>query len=114
MTLEKCSRCGLCKANCAVFKAVLDETISARGRAILIDKNITSEIFFACSLCEACKTECPEEIDLPEEIQKMRKKMNNMNLETKPNKKMIENIRKHGNPYGKVEKGEKPKDLYCC
>lgn len=114
MKLEKCSNCGLCKSICPVFKALLEETTSARGKANLIKKEVLDEVYYVCSLCGACKISCPAGIDLPEEIKKMREKMVNIKAETNANKKMIKNIREYGNPFGKVEEGKIPKDLYCC
>ena len=114
MTLEKCSNCGFCRGISPVFKVLLEEPISARGRAILLRKDIMDELFYQCSLCGACKIVCPSGIDLPAEIQKMRKEMVNADKGTAANKVMINNIKEHGNPYGKVEKGKMPKDLYCC
>ena len=114
MTLEKCSNCGMCKTVCPVFKVLLEETSSSRGRANLIKKDLMDSVFYVCSLCGACDIACPAGIKLSEEIKKMRTKMVEANIETKPNKEMMKNFREHGNPYGKIEKGKKPKDLYCC
>ena len=52
--------------------------------------------------------------ELKEIVQKSREKMVDLGLETEGNKKMIENIKQYGNPFGKTEKGKVPKDLYCC
>ncbi len=110
--LEKCSRCGLCKANCPVFKALLTETSGPRGKAILIKRDVPDKVFYQCTLCKACKVECPAGINLG--LEKMRERLVENGIETDANKKMIENIRKFGNPFGKVEKGKIPKELYCC
>ena len=114
MKLEKCSYCGLCKSYCPVFKALLEETKGARGKAGLVRKEIMDEVFYECSLCGACKISCPAGIDLPKEIENMRQKMVEAKVETKANIVMIKNLREHGNPYGKIEKGKIPKGLYCC
>ncbi len=114
MKLEKCRSCGLCKADCPVYNATLRETIGARGRAILIKKDYPSEIFYACSLCKSCDSECPSKIELAKEIRLMRERMVREGKETEANKAMIENIRRYGNPFGKMEKGTFPKKLYCC
>jgi len=113
-TIADCSNCGFCKAVCPVFLILLEETKGARGRAALAKRDIKDDVYYLCSLCGACKEVCPEGIDLPEEIRKMRDKMVDLGLETEGNKKMIENIKQYGNPFGKVEKGKMPKDLYCC
>lgn len=114
MDLEKCSLCGLCKAYCPVYNAVLNETVGPRGKAILIKKNISDEIFYTCSLCKSCDKECPAGIELCKEIRNARENLVKENKETEANKIMIENIKKFGNPFGRIEKGEIPKKLYCC
>ena len=110
--VENCSLCGFCKVNCPVFKATMNEASSPRGRAIQIKKDCITQDFYNCSICKACITECPASVDL--DIEGCREKLVKEGKETEANKKMIENIRKYGNPFGKVEKGKIPKDLYCC
>lgn len=112
MKLKKCSLCGLCKASCPVFKVLLAETSGPRGKAILIKNSVLNEIFYKCTLCKACKVECPAGIDL--EIDKIRERLVKNKIETEANEKMINNIRKYGNPFGKVKKGKIPEELYCC
>lgn len=114
MSLEKCTHCGMCKANCPVLKALLEEAVSPRGKSVLIKKDVSDDIFFMCTLCKACEAECPSSVKLCEEIRKQRCKLNKEGKDLESNKKMIENIRKYGNPFGKVEEGKKPKELYCC
>jgi Fe-S oxidoreductase len=112
--IKDCTNCGFCKRQCPIFRVMLIETSGARGRARLAQMEINDEVFYLCTLCGACKVACPIGIDLPEEIKKVRGKLVLAGIETEANKKMIENIRKYGNPYGKVEKGKPPKELYCC
>lgn len=112
MTAEKCIECGLCKANCPVFKSLLNETTGPRGKAMLIKEKVLDKIFYQCTLCKACKTECPLDIDL--EFEEIRKKLVENNIETKANKKMIKNIKDYGNPFGNVSKDTVPTELYCC
>ena len=69
---------------------------------------------YSCTLRGACRENCPVKIDLPELMKKVREKINKENLETDENKKMIANIRKFGNPFGEMEEGKTPKELYCC
>lgn len=112
MTADECVECGLCKANCPVFKSMLTETISPRGKAILINEKVLDKVFFQCTLCKACKIECPLGIDL--EFEEIRKRLVENKIETVANKKMINNIRKYNNPFGKIDKDTIPKELYCC
>ena len=113
MTTNKteCLMCGLCKYNCPVFKVTLKETLSPRGKAVLIKKGVYDKnVFYMCSLCKACEETCPVKVDIG--IRKARENLVSQRKETEANKKMMINIKKYGNPFGKP--GEKPKDLYCC
>jgi len=112
--LEECSLCGLCKSNCPIFNAYLNEGDGPRGKIILLKKdNLAEEVLDKCTLCNSCKLNCPIDIDLPEIIREARKKLLS-EKESERNKKMIENIRKFGNPFGELKEGETPKELYCC
>lgn len=69
----KCVRCGSCKANCPTYMEGLSEVMSARGRVILVrnliedrlrpSNNLIDDIY-SCLLCEACKGQCPLNIDI--------------------------------------------------
>ena len=111
-TAKECSLCGFCKVNCPVFRATLNESKSPLGRAVQIKKDKVTEDFYNCSLCGACMAECPANVDL--ELDKRRAELVRKGIETKANRIMIENVRKYSNPFGKVENGKVPKDLYCC
>jgi Fe-S oxidoreductase len=111
--IDVCSLCGFCKYNCPVFRATKRETLSPRGRAILSKKKILDrDVIFKCSLCKACEKSCPAKIDF--HFSKMRTRLIEQGKDTEANKKMIENVRKYGNPFGKLEKGKIPDKLYCC
>jgi L-lactate utilization protein LutB len=69
---------------------------------------------FSCTSCMACYQNCPVKINLPELMKKLRSYLEKENLQTETNKEMIENTRKFGNPFGKLEEGKIPKKLYCC
>ena len=112
--INKCVLCGFCKANCPVFKILLTEANSPRGKAIMIKKEVIDSIFYKCTLCGACNAECPIGVDLESEMVKMRQKLVERGIETEDNKKMIEKIRAEGIPFGRIEKGKTPKNLYCC
>lgn len=112
--LELCDICGLCKANCPVFKVTGNETEGPRGRSIMSKNDIKDLRFYKCSLCGACRVECPNSIDTVEEFMKFREELVKHGIETQSNKKMIENLRKYGNPFGKLKKGKIPKELFCC
>ena len=104
MRAEDCHKCGMCKANCPIYKILLSETKSPRGKIILADKNILDKTFYNCSLCGACDEDCPLGISITDEIIKMREKLVEEGITTEPNTQMIKNIREFGNPYGKHDK----------
>jgi Fe-S oxidoreductase len=95
----ECIDCGLCKRNCPVFKVLLKETQSPRSRANFIkQEKLDPNIFYTCTLCEAYNKECPADVCL--EVEEIRKKLVESGHETAANKKIIENLKKYGNPYG--------------
>ena len=113
-TVNECSVCGMCKSNCPTYSILKNEVDSPRGKALLKKNNKYDAVFYNCTLCGACVVECPSNVDMDEEIRKVRKKLVDMGKSTPATIKMIENMKKYGNPYGKLEEGEVPKDLYCC
>jgi Fe-S oxidoreductase len=110
--IDKCTLCGLCRVKCPTFKALKTEGNSPRGKAVLIKKRVEDEIFYTCTLCGACKQACPTHVDLG--LKPHRKDLQEKGVQTKANKKMIENVRKHGNPFGDPDSEGDPDDLYCC
>lgn len=112
MKAKKCTECGLCRNSCPAFKALLRETASPRGKAMLIKEDVKNEMLYMCSLCKACEKICPLGLDLG--FKEYRKELVKAGVETEAMKKMVENVRKYGNPFGNIEKGKIPKDLYCC
>lgn len=110
--IEKCVRCGMCKSLCPVFKIIREEAVSPRGKAILLQDNIYDKIIYECTLCKACEQTCPLGLKLCSAFKKARKVMVEEGRETKENKEMIENVREHGNPFGK--QAGKSKKMYCC
>jgi len=109
---DKCTLCGMCKIKCPIFKVLKSEAHSPRGKEILKEKEVYDKIFYKCTLCGACKEECPLKLDLG--LKPYRQKLVEKRVKTPANKKMIINIRKHGNPFGKVDGDKDPDDLYCC
>jgi Fe-S oxidoreductase len=112
--VDKCSICGMCKTNCPTFSALKTELDSPRGKSVLIREKIQDLIMYKCTLCGSCVVNCPSNIDLDEEIKRAREKLVKERKTTPQVTEMVKNIKQHGNPYGKVEKGKLPKNLYCC
>lgn len=112
--IKPCIKCGMCKSLCPIFKILLEEQYSPRGKAIMLDEKLIDEIVFKCNLCRACKVKCPLNIELDKAFRKAREVLVLEGKELKENKEMIENIRKTGNPFGDKSKGDSPDKLYCC
>jgi Fe-S oxidoreductase len=110
--VDKCIECGMCKSLCPVFKIIREESISPRGKAKMLKKEIYDKIVYECSLCKACEVKCPANVKLCDAFRKARLVLVEHNKETKENKEMIKNIREYGNPFGKD--AGKSKKLYCC
>jgi len=72
--LSKCVHCGRCKARCPTYLITLNESMSARGRMVLLHELQgerlsptpgLAERIFSCMLCEACSGVCPAGLDIP-------------------------------------------------
>ena len=90
MSAKKCTDCGLCKNSCPASKALKRETISPRGKAMLIKEDVKDEVFYACTLCKACEANCPLNLDLG--LKEWRVELVKNGVETEAGKTMIENV----------------------
>lgn len=75
--LDRCVRCGRCKALCPTHGADPVEAMSARGRIALLQglakekirpSGLLNSHIYSCILCSACSGTCPLGIDIPEAI----------------------------------------------
>lgn len=114
MAKKKCVECGLCRTTCPVFAILKRETLSPRGRVLLMNVENKDKVFYACTLCKNCTVSCPLELELDKDFKNYRAKLAEDGVITEANKKMIANVRKFGNPLGKIEEGKIPKELFCC
>lgn len=66
--VERCVRCGSCKARCQTYELVREEPMSARGRVVLVGEVLAGRIqpsarvaerLFSCLLCGICEPSCP-------------------------------------------------------
>ena len=111
MSVDKCILCGLCRQDSSLLKHTGKETYSARGKAILIKKGILDKIFYIDPMSNVTVKNCPTNVDIPSEVRKQREKLVLNGMETKANRRMIENLREFGNPYGLLKK-EDIKEVY--
>ena len=117
-----CINCGACLNFCPAYHELGtkygDKYLGSKG--IILSAFMTELLrakesgCYSCTLCSACWQNCPAKIDLPGMMKKIRSKLNAENLETEENKKMIDNIRKFGNPFGENGENRAPNELYCC
>ncbi len=79
--VEKCARCGKCRAVCPVFAELKDEAYVARGRVRLLEALHRGElsasaelqrIMSACLMCQRCSEICPSGVDFIEVIRAAR------------------------------------------
>ncbi|MCK4908505.1 MAG: (Fe-S)-binding protein [Planctomycetes bacterium] len=79
--LDKCARCGACRAVCPIFKDLSNESLVARGRLALIkaalENDLTvsrhlTKIVDCCLLCLRCRENCPSLVDTGKVIQSAR------------------------------------------
>ncbi len=112
-TLAGCINCGMCKSLCGVFRVLREESVSPRGKAIMLNDKIIDKIVFQCNLCKACEEKCPLNLKICDAIRKAREVLVLEGNELKENEPMIENIRKTGNPFGGGDVKD-PDKLYCC
>jgi len=110
---ESCVQCGMCKSRCGVFRVLREEGYSARGKGDLLLVKVMDKILFECNLCQACEEGCPLGVKVCEAVLKGREAMVLLGKGLNGNEEMIKNIRKKGNPFGDMKKGEKEK-LFCC
>jgi glycolate oxidase iron-sulfur subunit len=96
---EKCTRCGLCKELCPVFRVLREEQTSPRGHAILLSNKIFEKILFDCTLCRACEIKCPFNLEICKAIKKARLVLNLKGKENQENKKAFKKIEEKTNPY---------------
>lgn len=70
--IKKCVRCGTCRSVCPTFKALGRETACARGRITLVEHRLKGDLDLSenylkhikeCTLCGACKSNCPNGVD---------------------------------------------------
>ena len=70
--ISKCVRCGTCRSVCPTFKAIGRETACARGRVTLVEHRLNGKLplnenylrhIKECTLCGACKSNCPNGVD---------------------------------------------------
>jgi len=98
---DSCTKCGMCKSLCPVFKILKEERVSPRGIGIILSNKVMDKVLFECTLCKACEQNCPMDIKICDAIRKGREAMVLKGKGLKKDEEMIMNIRKYGSPFSK-------------
>lgn len=118
-----CINCGACLNFCPVFHQIFTRYGAKHfpgAKGVISSKFFEGEkkAFenggFFCTTCKACKQNCPLSIDLSEMMKELRTDLVKSKNEPESVNQMLENVKKYGNPFGKVEAGKIPDKLYCC
>lgn len=119
----RCINCGACVNLCPIYHQIYSRF---GGKNFPGPKGIIESYFkeslkdcfqngiFYCTMCNSCVENCPVRIDHVKLIKKIREQLVDKKIVLDLNKKMIENTVKFGNPFGKIEDGKTPKEMYCC
>jgi len=106
MSVDRCIFCGLCRQDSQLLKLTHKETLSSRGKALLIKKGVLDKIFYIDPVNNITVKSCPTNVNIAEGVRMQREKMVENGIETKANRRMIENLREFGSPYGRLKKEE--------
>jgi Fe-S oxidoreductase len=117
-----CTFCGFCKSVCPYFDDNQWDPAVARGKIILAygltrgdiepDESIVRRIY-QCTTCKDCERRCPSNIKVIEIVKAARGDLVEAGHILPAHSKIVENIKKSGNPYGetkKVDFGLRPRE----
>ena len=125
--IHRCFRCGYCKFpvnwmdvnNCPAYARFRMETYSCGGRLWLTRAWLSNEIewtdhlariLYSCTACKNCEEKCPLSfnVDIFNMIVAARAEMVERGLVPSAVKEFLENVERHGNPYGnaRARRGE--------
>jgi Fe-S oxidoreductase len=125
--IHRCFRCGYCKFpvnwtdvnNCPAYARYRMETYSCGGRLWLTRAWLSDEIdwtahfahiMFSCTACKNCEAKCPLSfnVDILNMITAAKGEMVERGIIPPLVKEFLENIQRHGNPYGtpKAKRGD--------
>ena len=116
----RCFRCGYCRSACPTFAIKGSESWNARGRLILArelieghvepDKTILDRIF-SCNSCGACEVVCPAVVRVVDALTALKSALVASGAKPpEPIVKIHEAILRHGNPFGRGQYQEGPKE----
>ena len=102
-TVYQCGSCGFCLDTCCVYQATFTESVSPRGKLLLLKKckegvltdpaPITNRVY-TCTLCRKCEDACPSKTEITTVIKDWRNSHPHESLY-----KSVHSVLEHGNPY---------------
>jgi len=101
--LDVCVSCGLCREICPFFKALGEETVTARGHSLLLRDKVLEKSVFQCNLCKACEVTCPVSIPVCDAIRAAREAAVLKGKGMDKDLEMVDKIKKCGSAYGEEE-----------
>jgi Fe-S oxidoreductase len=108
-TIYQCGMCGYCLDTCSVYATTYRESMSPRGKLLLV-KNFAEGILtdpaaitkrvYTCTLCGNCKDACPSKTDIPSVIKEWR---NTHPYQDTVLESCVKSVFEKGNPYNKAQ-----------
>lgn len=98
-----CIHCGACYNLCATWNLTGS-----------MPKSKSVETVYDCTLCQNCTFNCPAKINWQNIVRISRARYNKEGKNTENNLRMIENVRKFGNPFGENAGEDSIDELFCC
>ena len=99
--LEPCIKCGMCKSLCSVFNVLRTETVSPRGKAIVLSEKILDKVVFECALCRGCEQKCPLGVKVCDAVLKTREAMVLRGKGLRSDGERVRGVLKGGSFFGK-------------
>lgn len=116
--LYRCGSCGYCLDSCSVYATTLRESLSPRGKLLLLRKcaqgsldnsAAISEKMYTCTLCGRCEDACPSHVKIPAVIRSWRENNPFNEAVLRP---LVESVYEHGNPYNRQQSERNTWHLY--
>jgi len=108
--IQKCMRCGFCRAVCPVFEEMKMESGVARGKVQIIKAVLEGELeatdraverMFQCTTCRNCFQDCPAGVEVDVLITRAREEFGDI-FHKDAFQGIERNITERGNPYGEA------------
>lgn len=108
-SVYQCGMCGYCLDTCSVYTFTYRESLSPRGKLLLLrnftegiltDTEAITERLYTCTLCGNCEDACPSKTDIPSLIKEWR---NTHPHHSTVLESCVKSVLEKGNPYNQVQ-----------